>query len=124
MIIAACPDGWGWEWNPKFSKCYYYIREWMTGIVARERCMELDPEATLTSIRSQEENDYIYSFYPSGYTPWIGGTDEEEEGIWRWVNLSVYELVASRSLALIYIICTSFYCFGTYIQYSYWSSER
>ena len=50
--------------------------------------MELDPEATLTSIQSQEENDYIQSLLVSYYS-WIGGSDEAEEGVWRWVNLSV-----------------------------------
>ena len=46
-------------------------------------CAALDPEgkATLTSIRSLEENDYILSLIP--YVSWIGGTDAAEEGVWR-----------------------------------------
>ena len=47
-------------------------------------CTALDPdgEATLTSVRSQEENDFITVL---GYNGWIGGTDQDEEGIWRCV---------------------------------------
>ena len=47
-------------------------------------CAALDPDgvATLTSVRSQEENDYVFSliYYVN---LWLGGTDEAEEGVWR-----------------------------------------
>ena len=45
--------------------------------------MALDPDgvATLTSIRSQAENDYVFSLI-SRYT-WIGGNDKTVEGVWR-----------------------------------------
>ena len=51
---------------------------------ANEACRALDPDgqATLTSVQSSDENDYIYSLFGS-YSPWIGGTDEAEEGVWR-----------------------------------------
>ena len=56
--------------------------------------MALDPEATLTSIHSQAENDYVTSLRGDGRA-WLGGT-KDEEGIWRWVNLS--ELTTHQSL--------------------------
>merc|ERR1712117_419255 len=79
-----CPDG--WEWNPNLSKCYYIIYTYTTWSEANVMCAALDPEgkATLTSIRSLEENDYILSLIP--YVSWIGGTDTAEEGVWRWVE--------------------------------------
>ena len=83
MILAVCPEN--WEWKPEFSKCYYYIPGSMTWNEANEMCMALDPEATLTSIHSQEENDYIFSLVIDPAT-WIGSTDEAQEGTWRWVN--------------------------------------
>ena len=57
----------------------------MSWYEANDACMALDPEgqATLSSVKSQEENEYIHSF---GYNLWLGGTDEAEEGVWRWVN--------------------------------------
>ena len=82
MILSAdCPDG--WEVKPEFGKCYYYIEEPMTWSEANERCAALDPDnkASLTSVRSQEENNYILSLC-GGYS-WFGGTDEDEEGVWR-----------------------------------------
>ena len=93
MIISACPER--WEWKPEFSKCYYYIYEPKTWYEANDACMALDPDgqATLASVKSQEESDYIQSLpLPWGYFAWIGGTDEAEEGVWRWVNLCVYEV--------------------------------
>ena len=55
------------------------------------RCAALDPDtghygATLTSVRSQEENDYVQSLFNDSGTSfddnvWIGGTDEFEEGV-------------------------------------------
>ena len=86
FILSACPDD--WMAKSEFSKCYYYLndvkRTWSD---AKERCAEIDPdgEATLVSVRSQEENDFVFSLM-SGYS-WIGGTDEAAEGVWRWVNL-------------------------------------
>ena len=85
VIISACPDG--WEVNLDMSKCYYYIKVPVTWNEAYERCTALDPDrmATLTSVRSQAENDFVFSLIPInyGYSPWIGGTDEDEEGVWR-----------------------------------------
>ena len=63
----------------------------MTWSEANDMCKALDQDdglATLTSIRSQEENNYIKLLY-FGYDPWIGGTDEKDEGVWRWVNLNM-----------------------------------
>ena len=82
MIFSAdCPDG--WELKPEFGKCYYYIDEYMTWSEANLICKALDPDgvATLTSIRSQAENDYVFSLI-SRYT-WIGGNDKTVEGVWR-----------------------------------------
>ena len=55
----------------------------MTWSEANEACMVLDPDgqATLTSVQSSDENDYIYSLLST--SSWIGGTDEAVEGVWR-----------------------------------------
>ena len=88
MILSAdCPDG--WELKPEFGKCYYLIDKVVYWSEANERCAALDPDnkATLTSVRSQEENLYILylvaSNYPNWASPWIGGTDTTEEGVCR-----------------------------------------
>ena len=90
LIIAACPDG--WVWNPDMSKCYYLLEEYVTWNEANDMCVALDPDgvATLTSIRSEEENNYIVQYIVLYIdNTWIGGNDEAEEGTWRWVNLNM-----------------------------------
>jgi len=80
-----CPDG--WEVKPEFGKCYYYIDESVTWSEANLICKALDPDqvATLTSIRSQAENDYVFSLIGSDPS-WLSGNDYLEEGVWRWVD--------------------------------------
>ena len=61
----------------------------MTWTEANEKCAKLDPDgvATLTSVRSKEENDYVDSLMvPYTRAQWIGGTDKAVEGDWRWVD--------------------------------------
>ena len=50
---------------------------------ANNMCTALDPDkvATLTSIRSQAENNYVFSLLSLG--AWVGGTDEDVEDVWR-----------------------------------------
>merc|ERR1712117_920575 len=77
ITTAECPEG--WEWNPEFAKCYYYLNDdSYTWSEANERCAALDPDnkATLTSVRSEEENNYILSLID--YYAWIGGNDKTE----------------------------------------------
>ena len=87
-------------WNPDFSKCYFYMDELMpwTWNEANERCAALDHDnmATLTSVRSKEESDYIFSLIGIHLSFWIGGTDAAEEGVWRWVNSNI---TLSKSIA-------------------------
>ena len=87
----------------------------MTWSEANERCAALDPDnkATLTSVRSQEENDYIVSLL-DGVIYWIGGTDETEEGVWRWVNSNI---TLSKSITCS-PISWSFGCFVRLLCYS------
>ena len=46
--------------------------------------MALDAKASLTSVQSEEENDYVQSLLQD--LAWTGGSDEDEEGVWRWVE--------------------------------------
>ena len=82
LFVSDCPDG--WEFKPEFGKCYFFIDEGMTWSEANDMCTALDPDrvATLTSIRSQAENDYVFSLIDFRYT-WIGGNDKAVEGVWR-----------------------------------------
>ena len=83
FFVSDCPNG--WEVKPEFGKCYFFIdsTHWSSAI---ERCKALDPDgmSTLTSVRSQEENNYLFPLIEDyGYYAWVGATDEAEEGVWR-----------------------------------------
>ena len=85
--------------NLDLGKCYYLIDSAFTWNEANDFCKALelgDSVATLTSVRSKEENLYVWSLIPS-FSPgaWIGGSDEAEESIWRWVNLKILVSVLS-----------------------------
>ena len=61
----------------------------MTWNAANEKCRDLDHDrvATLTSVNSEAENNFILyhiaPHYLNGVMAWLGGTDEAEEGVWR-----------------------------------------
>ena len=77
-----CPDG--WEEKPEFGKCYFFMDGGVPWSEANEACMALDAKASLTSVQSEEENDYVQTLVQD--LAWTGGSDEDEEGVWRWVE--------------------------------------
>ena len=83
IFFSDCPEG--WELKPEFGKCYYLIDEGVTWSEANARCSALDPDtvATLTSVQSRAENDYVFSLTNYESSSWIGGSDEDEEDVWR-----------------------------------------
>merc|ERR1712013_26161 len=77
--IQACPD----NWEKKDERCYLWQNDPKTWAEAEEFCNE--KEAYLASVTSQNIHDYIWSkIEPTGSSFWIGGSDQEEEGIWKW----------------------------------------
>ena len=69
--------------KPEFGKCYYFSYEPFSWDTANQYCKELDPDgvARLTSVRSKEENNYLFSSF--GDLSWIGGSDKAEKGVFR-----------------------------------------
>ncbi|KAM6986178.1 C-type lectin domain family 6 member A-like [Aplochiton taeniatus] len=69
----------GWE---RFGcSCYYVSEERKTWETSRQDCR--DRGADLVIINSRQEQDFIHTFKKSF---WIGLSDSEEEGIWKWVD--------------------------------------
>jgi hypothetical protein len=61
------------------------MEEKVTWHVAKRRCEEMGGH--LACLKSAEEVAFGFSLYQKlGSTLWIGGTDEENEGAWRWVD--------------------------------------
>ncbi|XP_059180156.1 CD209 antigen-like protein A [Centropristis striata] len=69
----------GWE---HFSGSYYYIssskKSWQD---SRSDCQQRDPD--LLIINSKEEQEFIRRFQKP---IWIGLTDRDTEGVWKWVD--------------------------------------
>ena len=74
-----CPRD--WEWRPELQKCYYIIEEKSTWDDANAKCGNLSANASLTSIGSEKENNYIASLVHiindaaggGHHYPWVGG---------------------------------------------------
>ncbi len=70
------------EFNGHYYKAYDQKLAWHT---AKTYCEELGGH--LATITSKEENDFVYEMVrKNGISYWLGGTDEEQEGVWKWVT--------------------------------------
>nr|XP_023696795.1 C-type lectin domain family 4 member M-like [Paramormyrops kingsleyae] len=73
----VCPSGWR-----RFStNCYYISTEEKTWSDSRQACMQIG--ADLAIISSREEQDF---FEGQSGDFWIGLSDREREGTWKWVD--------------------------------------
>lgn len=79
--------------RPDSQYCYLYYASPMDWIAANKTCNRTG--GLLTSITSQEENQYIFDRYftESGEIEfWIGLSDLEQEGVFKWVGNDSAEL--------------------------------
>ncbi|XP_051259628.1 CD209 antigen-like protein E [Dicentrarchus labrax] len=77
-LVKTCPEGWKMFNNT----CYLLSNESGTWDKAREDCRNRG--ADLVVINSDEEETLLSKFIP--YRAWIGLTDREEEGTWKWID--------------------------------------
>ncbi|XP_067371579.1 C-type lectin domain family 4 member M-like [Channa argus] len=76
----TCPDGW-----TMFSCfCYFLSNESGSWTKGREDCRKRG--ADLVVINSAEEQIFLSNFTALGTWWWIGLTDREEEGTWKWID--------------------------------------
>jgi hypothetical protein len=45
-------------------------------------------------VTTEEENAFVFSAFASDRLCWLGGTDAEKEGSWRWVSGEPFTLTA------------------------------
>nr|XP_023693093.1 CD209 antigen-like protein C isoform X2 [Paramormyrops kingsleyae] len=74
---GVCPSG----WRRLSTSCYYISTETKNWSDSRQACMQL--EANLVIISSREEQVFVEGL--SGDF-WIGLSDIESEGTWKWVD--------------------------------------
>jgi hypothetical protein len=70
------------NWN---GHSYYRSTGSMTWTDARQACINMGGH--LVTSTSLAENNFLFSLWPNG---WIGLTDEQTEGVWRWVTGEPY----------------------------------
>ena len=64
---------------------YYRSTGSMTWTNARQACLNMGGH--LVTSTSLAENNFLFGLWPSG---WIGLTDEQTEGVWKWVTGEPY----------------------------------
>ncbi|XP_049900127.1 asialoglycoprotein receptor 2-like isoform X2 [Epinephelus moara] len=69
------------RWVKLGSSCYYVSTEQKTWTESRKECQSKG--ADLVIINSEEEQKFVIKF---NKRIWIGLTDQDEEGIWKWVD--------------------------------------
>jgi len=76
----------GQVYNSTNGHYYERIDNQMTWSEAKTYCQSKG--GYLATITSQDENDFIYQFIyqNSDDIYWLGGTDENTEGVWKWVT--------------------------------------
>src|SRR5699024_2711257 len=65
---------------------YYCYEEELSWKDAQNACETMGGH--LATITSEEESMFIIDLIQSGdkYAYWLGGTDEKEEGVWKWIT--------------------------------------
>jgi hypothetical protein len=84
--LPACEGGDDRVQDPETGACYLYFQAAQTWAAAQASCVALGGH--LAFIGSAEESLLIGTIAPA--TPglqdiWVGGTDEQVEGTWRWL---------------------------------------
>ncbi|XP_056103769.1 CD209 antigen-like protein C isoform X2 [Rhinichthys klamathensis goyatoka] len=71
------------KWITHNFSSYYISSEWKSWTDSRQDCLQRG--ADLIIINNREEQEFIRTF-TSGNIVWIGLTDSDEEGVWKWVD--------------------------------------
>lgn len=76
----------------EFNGHYYQVfDEGLDWFAAKTRCEEMGGH--LVTITSAEEQDFVSNLIKCGnrINYWLGGTDEDTEGVWKWVSGEPFE---------------------------------
>ncbi|XDV25724.1 hypothetical protein PO909_029592 [Leuciscus waleckii] len=71
------------KWIKNYFSSYFISSEWKNWTDSRQDCLQRG--AHLMIINNKEELEFIAKF-TSGNVAWVGLTDSDEEGVWKWVD--------------------------------------
>ncbi|XP_070272260.1 C-type lectin domain family 17, member A isoform X7 [Myotis yumanensis] len=77
---VTCPEG----WLPFQGKCYYFSRNTKSWDEARKFCQE--NYSHLVIISSIDEQNFVVKAHGSPRVHWLGLSDREHEGDWKWLD--------------------------------------
>ncbi|XP_008853730.1 C-type lectin domain family 17, member A [Nannospalax galili] len=77
---SICPDG----WIPFEGKCYYFSPSTKSWDEARKFCQE--SYSHLVIINSFAEHSFVAKAHGSPRVYWLGLSDKNQEGDWRWLD--------------------------------------
>ncbi|XP_076847329.1 CD209 antigen-like protein C isoform X1 [Brachyhypopomus gauderio] len=79
-----CPEG----WTHLEGKCYYYSDDKLNWESSRESCTSMGSHLAILHTHKQHDSlaDLARSISGMDYHYWIGLSDTEVEGVWKWVD--------------------------------------
>ncbi|XP_036158664.1 C-type lectin domain family 17, member A isoform X2 [Myotis myotis] len=77
---VTCPEG----WLPFKGKCYYFSPNTKSWDEARKFCQE--NYSHLVIISSMDEQNFVVKAHGSPRVHWLGLSDREQEGDWKWLD--------------------------------------
>ena len=85
--VVACPQ----DWEENKGHCYLWSKTKQNWTNAEQMCIK--NEGHLASITDQNIDNYIWNKIQTTTerSVWVGGTDKEEEGTWKWSDGSVWD---------------------------------
>jgi len=88
--VQACEEG----WEKNGDHCYYFSNVTKNWFAAETFCR--NESGHLASIHSDTTKDIVQEMMDrAGLTyMWIGGSDSEEEGVWKWTDCTPWNFTA------------------------------
>ncbi|XP_017561530.1 CD209 antigen-like protein C isoform X1 [Pygocentrus nattereri] len=79
-----CPEG----WTHLDGKCYYFSEDKLDWKNSKDSCASMGSHLTILHTHQQHDNleKIARSIGGFDYHFWIGLSDSEEEGVWKWVD--------------------------------------